>query len=280
MMDKVVGVSTVAYDGYDLFVALNELSNQGYTYVELAAIKGLFEHVKLQDLTETYAIEIVEKFSELGLSSIAFSGHVDLTEDETIPAFRQKMVFAKKIGVEIINTNAGSLDKVSKFLTNIRQIAEYAESLQMIIGLENSGRNGDIIGSRKSSSDVMQKIRTDYVKLNYDFANVFYCFNGRVKPEEDFKYVIDYIAHLHLKDIVFKNDTWSFCEIGRGLINYRAIFRYLKKINFFPPMSIEIPLRLRKIGSNPLQVRGSPLKIEQINRTVRRSLESVNRLLA
>jgi len=274
-MEKIIAISTTAYDGYSIEVALEQISALGCKYVEPAAITGIIEHIKPENFNDNYVLYLKNMLHKYGLKSISFSGHVNLTDEDIVPIFKKRMDFAKKIGAKIINTNAGPWEKSAIFYQNISAIAEYAEELGLIVALET---HGDIINSGKESKKVIEKIKSNNIKINYDFANVLYYSDGKIRPEEDFKYILEYIAHLHIKDISLSENIWSFTQIGKGIINYEYIFGVLRENNREILMSLEFPLRLSGRKGYPLQKSITIPQIEKINQIVRDSMQYVEKL--
>jgi hypothetical protein len=78
-------------------------------------------------------------------------------------------------------------------MKNMERLVEKAESLNMIIGLENPGDGKEnIIDSGKAGTPVLQQIGSDLVRFNYDFGNVISHFKERLRPEEDYKYALPF----------------------------------------------------------------------------------------
>ncbi len=274
-MNEIISISTIAYDGYDLETSLKEISRLGGRYVELDAIEGLSEHIKLQDFQDSaFEKRIGTMMRQFRLSSIAFSAHMDLSKEEAVPFFEKKMRFAKSLDVKIINTFSGPLERIDTFYKNIRSIDKLAKSMGLIVALET---HGDIISDR-SSLRVIEKINSENVRINYDFVNSFHSTRGKIDLEKDFESMLKYIVYLHLKDTRLEKDTWQFSQIGEGIIDYREIFKILKKIPRKIPMSIELPLRLEMKEDRVPKKTKPPLEIEEINKIVGASLSYVRRL--
>lgn len=275
-MDTTVAISTTAFDGYSLPVALQEISGLGYQYVELAAVSGVIEHIRGGDFNSEYFEDLRTLMSQYNLSSVAFSGHLDLTQADVVPLFKKRMHFAKELGARIINTNAGPVERIDAFYRNIVPIARYAEEIGLVVALES---HGDIINEASRSSKVIERIDSAWVRINYDFANVFVLSGGRIKPEDDFSHCIKYCSHLHLKDVALKNDLWQFCTLGKGIINYAKIFRLITKHKLRLPMSLEFPLRLTAKRGQSLKKSGDVPPIEKINKTILDSMTYVRTLM-
>ena len=273
-MNEIISISTIAYDGYDLKTALKQISQFGGRYVELDAIEGLSKHIKSRDFQDSaFEEKISTMMRQFRLSSMAFSGHMDLSKEGAVSLFEKKMRFAKNLGAKIINTFSGPLKRIDAFYKNIKSIDKLAKSMDLIVALET---HGDIISDRSSLS-VIEKINSENVRINYDFVNSFHSAKGKIDLEKDFESMLKYIVYLHLKDTVLEKDIWHFTQIGKGIIDYGEIFRILKKFPQKIPMSIELPLRLEIKDETPKETKPS-LEIEQINKIVSNSLSYVRRL--
>lgn len=275
-MDTPVAISTTAFDGYSLEVALEEISGLGYQYVELAAISGVIEHIRGGDFNSEYLKKLRTLMSQYNLSGVSFSGHLDLTQADVVPLFKKRMHFAKELGARIINTNAGPLERIDTFYRNIVPIARYAEEIGLTVAVES---HGDIINEASRSAKVIERIGSVWVRINYDFANVFVFSDGRIKPEDDFSHCIKYCSHLHLKDVILKNNLWQFCAIGKGMIDYAKIFRLIAKYELRLPMSLELPLRLTAKRGQSLKKLEHVPSIEKINKTILDSMTYVRALM-
>lgn len=239
-MEPAVSINTLAYEGYDLATALREIAKIGAGHVELGYTRGWTEGLTEDYFSRTAAAEINRLMSDLGLSSIALSAHIDLTTAEAVDELKRRIDFGKRLGVKIVNTKVGAQSGRSQFEKNIEPIAGYAESMNMIIGLENPSEGTDqIITSGQTGAEVVRQINSDYVKLNYDFGNAFTYSKGAVDPGSDYQNALPHACYLHLKDISKSNGGWVFAQIGRGVVKYDAILKKLAEDNKMLPMSIE-----------------------------------------
>ncbi len=86
---------------------------------------------------------------------------------------------------------------------------------------------------------MIDKIDSNFIKLNYDFGNAFTYSKGAVDPASDYKNAMPHACHLHLKDLKKVGDGWVFSQIGGGAVGYDSIFREFTRDKKIPPMSIE-----------------------------------------
>lgn len=261
--------------GYTLEEALMMVKESGFEYAELSSIVNMCEHINPKDITPEYAEKIKALLEKTEVKCYAVSGHVDLTIDEQFEDFLKKIEFAGRIGAKIINTNSGPLDRLTIFHKNMVKIIEEAERWDVIIGLES---HGDIIGTAKDSIHIYKEYNHPLVRFNYDTGNtLFYC-NGNIKIEEDIKYSLEYLSHIHLKDIKISGNNVEYCPIGDGDVNFEKVFELLKDYGKTIPCGLEIPTHVKgvlgKIGPSNV-----PMPREAILNDVKRSVDYINTLL-
>lgn len=252
-------VSTAIYDGYTFDVAFKSLAKLGIRSVELAFIGGYTEAFTEDYFCQKNADIVLQLLAESQLRCTSFSSHVDLTAETIVDIFKKRMDFAKAVGASTIVTNAAPTEKEDVFYRNISELAQHAENLQLMIGLENPGDGStNVVNQGSGASAVIEKIGSKWVGINYDFGNLLsHCFE-RVRPEEDYKACREHIVHYHVKDVLQDDNGWHFTEIGGGSIDYKTIMAEISAEAVVQPISLEIPLRLRR------DVKAQPARDESI----------------
>lgn len=261
--------------GYTLEEALGLVKASGFEYAELSSIVNMCEHVDPKLIDDEYVSNVKDLLDKAGVKCHAVSGHVDLTIEEQFQDFLKKIEFTGKIGAKIINTNSGPLERIDIFHKNMVKIIETAERWNVIIGLES---HGDIVNTAKDSMHIFKRYNHPLVRFNYDTGNtLFYC-NGNIKVEEDIKYGLEYMEHIHLKDIHIEGNSVEYRPIGAGDVNFKKVFEVIKSIGRPIPCGLEIPTHVKgvlgKIG--PANV---PMTREAILSDVKQSVDYVNTLL-
>jgi sugar phosphate isomerase/epimerase len=276
----VVAANTLAYHGYDFSVALEQIEAMGFTHVEPALISSYYPEFDDAFFSGAEARKMKRLIEDTGLKVFAMGGHMDLGKGGAVASFARRMEFAKELGASIIHTNSTTRDRYQVFLNNLTELASTAESLDLIIALENPGDGqNDILGSGRQGAELIERLGLPFVRLNYDFSNTYSYSKGRIKPEEDFHSALPFSVHWHLKEMVPIEDRWEFVAIGQGITDYRSIFEKTEKI---PPMSIELPLRFHrgadyKIARHP----GSePVPLVKIREVLSASRSFIDSLLA
>jgi sugar phosphate isomerase/epimerase len=275
-VNPLISINTLAYEGYDLTTAMREIAKIGTGHVELGFTRGYTEGLSESHFSEASAKRINHLLSDFGLSSIAVAAHTDLTTNVAVDELKRRIDFGKNLGVEIVHTKVGAISGRKQFEKNIQPIADYAESMNMIIGLENPAEGKDqIISSGRTGAEIIKTIGSDFVKLNYDFGNAFTYSKGKIDPAVDYKEALPYACHLHLKDLKQEGSGWQFSQIGKGVINYETIFKELIEERKPMPLGIEhlfIYNASEDLIVNRLQ---RPPSLSQISDSLKRSIAYV-----
>jgi len=274
--NELIAASTSSYANYSLPVALEHIAKIGYKQVEIAAIVNLVEHIKQEDLTEKQANRVRNLLNQNGLKTTALSAHLPLSQKDAVTKFKLRMDFAKSIGASIANTNAGPVSQIASFLKNMEELVSYAEEIKIMIGLET---HGDIINHGKSAVQAIKQFASKQIILNYDFANVFTNSFGKVDPADDFNNIADLVGHMHIKDIIKRNNFYYMCTIGEGLINYNKILNIVRQLHKPIHITIEIPLCLELNKDAKAKVMDKIIKLDLVDEVLGNSLKYVRKNL-
>ena len=268
-------LGTNLFKGYSLEEALDLVKEAKFEYAELSSIVNMCEHIDPKLITGEYAAQVKEMLDQRGLKCHAVSGHVDLTEDEQFRDFLKKIEFSGLIGAKIINTNSGPASRLDIFKKNMTRIIAMAEKWNVVIGLES---HGDIISTARESMDIFRYFNHPLVRLNYDTGNTLFYENGQVSIQEDIKYGLEFLEHIHLKDIVISGQNVSYCPIGDGDVNFPAVFDVLKQLNKPIPCGLEIPVHVKGV-LGAIRPTDTPMPKTAALDAVERSVRYVNSLL-
>jgi sugar phosphate isomerase/epimerase len=279
-MNNPILISTAAYDGYDLATAFKEISRAGVDLVEIAFIEGYTDPFTEDYFNDDNTAKITTLLAKHNLKCLSFSSHVDLSRDGIVEVFNNRMVFAKKLGSKYIVSNAAPLQNKSQFMQNIKELGQTAAGLNMVIVLENPGDGkANVMDSGAPAANLIEEIAQESVKINYDFGNLLsHCFD-KIRPEEDYKFVRDCAVHYHIKDVASNDSGWYFTEIGKGTIDYRRILKELATLSEPVPISLEIPLRIRRAPDASPRRAALPVDLKEIRQVMERSVNFVKTAL-
>ncbi len=279
-MNNPLLISTAAYDGYDLATAFEEITRTGINLVEIAFIEGYTDPFSEDYFNDVNAAKINALLEEYDLRCLSFSSHVDLSRAGIVEIFINRMDFAQKVGSQYIVSNAAPQERKNQFMENIRELGQTAAGMEMVIVLENPGDgSANVMDTGEHAANLIAEIDQPHVKVNYDFGNLLsHCFE-KIRPEEDYKYVHDCAVHYHVKDVDSDDSGWYFTEIGKGTIDYRKILGELAALSEPVPISLEIPLRIRRASDASPHRAARPVDLDQIRQVMQGSVEFVRRAL-
>ena len=272
-MNRVVSLSTVAFDGHARPVALEAAARLGFGHVEPAYIQGYMDFTE-DDLGDVPAVRLRAELAAHGLGCVAVSAHMDAGGEDAAAMLSRRLRFAAGIGASFVVTNTTTRGRREAFLRHVAAVLPLAQSLGVALAFENPGFGDDsLIGRAADAAAVLDEFRSPWVTLNYDAGNVFTFNYERVAPQDDLPLALPLARHLHLKDVLASADGWQFVALGEGSIDTPALLRMLAGGDV--PVALELPLRLERPGCGPMVRQRDPLPVPVIESAVARSLAFV-----
>ncbi len=247
-MDRIVSVSTMAFDGYALETALDELAALGVRYVEPASVDKVFQHLVEEDFCSARANRLRQELNDRGLSCLSLSAHMDLTGPDAIERFHRRLEFARNLGARCVNTIAGPADRGEEFRRNIPAIAERARDLGVVMALEN---HGDLLNGGQQALDFIREINHPAVRVNYDTGNAWYYSKGTIDPVEELALLAPVVAHVHVKSPKIVEGLLRWVALGDGALDLPALAHVLKGRMPGVPVSYELSPRQRSRDFEP-----------------------------
>lgn len=240
-MERIIAVNSNCYHGYSIEEAIAGIRRAGFRYIELTATKGWTEHV-FPDMPFERLIKIQDMLHEAGLTPFSMSGHCNLMDPERVPDFVKNIRLAAFFGCDYIVSSIGEAhlkdNAVADNETVARAIAALVPELErygLTLVLETHGHDH---GTGAVMQDIVRRVGSERVKINYDTANVI--FYGNIDPAQDLAACVDDVAYMHLKDKAGERNAWDFPALGKGYVDFPALFDTLKKAENGCPFSIEI----------------------------------------
>jgi sugar phosphate isomerase/epimerase len=225
---------TNSYHTYSFEEALDGIAKAGFKGVELSAVPGWTEHVSLDKDPAKVRSEIERR----GLVATVLSAHSDLTTQEGLEHGLKGLKWAARYGLPVMVTAVGGHQSASEseaaFFANLPALTAAAASAGVIVALEI---HGDIMASGERSLPLIEKIGSEWVRVNYDTANVEY-YSGR-KAVDDLSAIVPYLAHVHLKDHKGGKGDWYFPACGEGNVDFARVLEILKASGYSGGYSVE-----------------------------------------
>jgi sugar phosphate isomerase/epimerase len=276
-MDRIISVSSVAFDGYPLEVALDGLAGLGVRYVEPASVDKVFQHLVEEDFCDARAAWLKDQMAGRGLSCVSLSAHMDLSRPDSVDRFYRRLEFAHAIGARIVNTIAGPITGLEGFRANIPAIGRRAVDLGLTLALEN---HGDLVDRGRQIVQFIEQIGIPAVRVNYDTGNAWYYAKGGLDPAVELAEVAPVVAHVHLKDPRVDDGVMRWVALGEGVLDLETVGRILRDRLPTAPISVELSLRQRSRDFEPRWRTPDFPSLPEIRGIIARSLQAVERVLA
>jgi sugar phosphate isomerase/epimerase len=276
-MDRIVSVSTMAYDGYTLETALDELAALGARYVEPASVDKVFQHLLEADFCDTRAAWLSEELASRSLSCVSLSAHMDLSQPDSIERFTRRLEFARAIGARIVNSIAGPRSGHEGFRRNIPVLGRRASDLGLTVALEN---HGDLVDREGQILQTLQEIGIPAVQVNYDTGNAWYYSKGGIDPAQELDRLAPVVAHVHLKTPRIEDGLMRWVALGEGALDLPAAARILRQKLSGVPVSYELSPRQRSRDFEPRWRAPEVPPLAELRETIRRSLAALEGALA
>jgi sugar phosphate isomerase/epimerase len=276
-VDRIVSVSSVAFDGYSLETALDELAALGIRYVEPSSVDKVFQHLVEADFCEARAAWLRDAMAQRNLRCLSLSAHMDLTQPDAVERFSRRLGFAKVIGARIVNTIAGPSAHLAGFRANILALGKRAAALGLTIALEN---HGDLLDRGRQILGFIADLGIPEVRVNYDTGNAWYYSKGSIDPTAELEELAPIVAHAHLKAPRMEGGLMRWVALGDGHLNLPAIGRILREQLPGVPVSVELSLRQRSRDFEPRWRTPEFPPLPEIRGIITRSIQALESALS
>lgn len=277
MHERIVSLSTAAFDGHPMADAVEETARAGFTHIEPAFIRGYVDFEE-GSFAPDAAKRLKKRIADAGLKALAVSAHIDLSLPDARAMLARRIGFAGELGASFLITNSGPAKAEASIAATLAAVGDGCRDAGIVLALENPGHGtGDLIGNGRDGAAFLRYAGLDHVCLNYDVGNVFTYSRERILPQQDLSDALGFVGHVHLKDVTGRGDDWVFTALGEGDLDFDDIGARLPATL---PLSIELPLRLHRPGRGDPVRHGTPVAIREIRTAIEKSLTIARKLPA
>ena len=239
-----LGVNSVLFGGFDFATAAKYIKMAGYDGVEISAIKGMCEHLVL-DNWQAQASDLKQIVSDNGLEFLS-TEEASLDENRLTQAFEA----CAALGIPVINVGPGGKSNVeADFQRQTDIIAKMAEKAEKYgVTLCCKAHVGGSIFNSPTTLRMMEKIQHPAFGIDMDPSHIY---RAGENPAEALKAVLSRTRHIHIRDCKGPGPnpgTPPNQTCGRGDID---LFGYCKAMvdgGYKGPVCLEI------IGANQLEL--------------------------
>ncbi len=231
-----LGVNTVLYKPFTLREAVENLAAIGYDGFEISAIKGMCEHLDLENWKDqkNEIRELCEEFNmEILASEVASSDPARLSL-----AFEA----AKEIGIPVINIGpvgkTGVPGDLEHCISTMQSLAELAKSYEVTLCMK--AHVGAAVYNTETTMKLIESIQNPYFGIDMDPSHIF---RAGEEPENALPAVLPYMKHIHIRDCPHRLQPpgaplQQTC--GTGLVNLRGYVGQMVAGNYNGPVDLEV----------------------------------------
>lgn len=231
-----LGVNSVLFGGFDFATAARHIRLAGYDGVEISAIKGMCEHLDLDNWrAQAGELRRIAEENELAFLSTEVAS---LDEDRLTKAFEA----CSEIGIPVINIGpGGSRDVEEDFQRQtdlMAQMAAKAEDYGVTLCVK--AHVGASIYSTPTTLRAMEKIESPAFGIDMDPSHIY---RAGENPEEALPAVLSRVKHIHIRDCKGRGPSPGAPAdqaCGRGYID---LFGYCKAMvdgGYDGPVCLEV----------------------------------------
>ncbi|MBA3416039.1 MAG: sugar phosphate isomerase/epimerase [Chloroflexia bacterium] len=238
-MERMILGSTILFSPFGIDEALEGLAAAGYTRCEIGAVKGWFEHIDPDTISDAEIARIGTKLRDLGLEPVSLSGHAQLQTQEGSARFGRAIDIAEALGMAVVNTYTGDATTEAEreaYFANVADLCDRAAKAGLKIGMETES---NMLPTAEAGVAILDRIgRPDTLGFNYDPGNVV-CYAG-ADPLADLRFALPRLVHVHLKDKVGGKGVFDFPPPGDGELDLAAFVSVLDEAGYAGPISAEV----------------------------------------
>ena len=237
-----LGANTVLFAGFDLETAMKHISWAGYDGVELSAIKGMCEHLELDNYKAQVPMirELSEKY---GLELLSM-------EEAGLDLDRLELAFAAaaELGIPVVNVGPGGKRGVEETFQEqtdlLAKAAEAAERHGVCVCVK--AHVNACIDDTETTLRAMEKIPSPGFGVDMDPSHIYRAPAGE-NPVEALAAVISRVRHVHIRDCLEdlrgasgRPGTPEEQACGRGGVDLAGYLRVLHEAGIDVAVDLEV----------------------------------------
>ena len=175
---------------------------------------------------------------DAGVAIATLATSLRLDSDATAHELRPVIDGARGISVPRIFVSVGVPEGAGRgdVIQRLRETAEYAAERDVTLCMETHpplGTNGDVALATLTEVDCLG------LRSNFDTANIYY-YNEGTDSVTELKKVAPFVGSVHLKETEGGYHSDHFPALGRGVVDFPAVFRILGEHGFTGPYTLEV----------------------------------------
>lgn len=228
---------------------VEEISGKGLTAVQLALGKSFKDiNTSVGSLSPGFARHIGDAFKKKDVQIAVLGCYIHMIHPnkekrrQELDRFKEHIRFARDFGCSVVGTETGNVNEKTGYtvdnfeeqpfldvVDSVRELVKEAEKFGVIVAIEG-GINHPVHTPQKLKR-LLDEIDSDNLQVIFDPAN-FLDPNNYHRQEEVFEEAMDLfgdrIVMMHAKDFIIEDNWIKMVPVGKGLLNYDAVFKLIK----------------------------------------------------
>jgi sugar phosphate isomerase/epimerase len=187
------------------------------------------------DAAETDALRRTLNAYGLRAGSLQVPGPLDAADLLDQIAARLPAFAALDCRHMLVPAKSGDLDHAAA-CARLRELGQFVQPHGLIVMVET---HPPLAENAEVARRTMEAVGLGNVGINYDPANVYF-YNRGVDAVRELEPIVEFVVGVHLKDTPGGYREWNFPALGRGVVDFRGLFRLLDAVGFDGPYTLEI----------------------------------------
>lgn len=231
-----LGVNSVLFGGYDFATAAKHIKMAGYDGIEISAIKGMCEHLNLDDW-KSQASELKQIVNDNGLEFLSME-EAALDEERLMNAFEA----GAEIGIPVVNIGPGGVKDVEEdFQRQTDLMVKMAEKAEQFgVTLCCKAHVGASIYNTRDTLRAIEKIKSSAFGVDMDPSHIY---RAGENPADALKPVLSRVKHIHIRDCKGPGPSPGAPPdqaCGRGDIDLMAYCKVMVDGGYNGPVCLEV----------------------------------------
>jgi len=231
-----LGVNSVLFKPFPVEEALRLIKMAGYDGVEIAAIKGMCEHLDLDNMEESVA-KIRKAQEDTGLELLS----MELASQDPI-RLRKACKAAKMLGIPVINVGPTGKTGVEGDLEECIETLKNSAAVCSAYGITLccKAHVGASLYNTETTLAAMDAIKNEAFGVDMDPSHIY---RAGELPEKALPQVISRVKHIHIRDCVGRGPgpgapLEQTCGVGE--IDLYGYFKALAEAKYEGPVCLEV----------------------------------------
>jgi len=224
--------------------------------VQLAPAKAIEGIASIAEITPAHIDEIKRAFDAAALSVTVLGCYIEPAEPikekrlSNVKTFCDNLAYGAQLGVTCVGTETTRLafdateaereERYALVKDSVLRMVEAAEKTGVTIGIEPVADH--TINTPALTRRLLDEVKSDKLKLIFDPANLLLPHTVD-RQQEIFNEMCrlngDNVAVMHIKNIAVTDGAKSWCNLGRGVIEYAPLFAWLNGEKPFIPLLLD-----------------------------------------